>query len=473
MPPEPSLPPPPEPPEPEAAATPRAPSGSRPDAETRLPQSSRRLVREFFRALLIAALIIVASAAWEHTPDGEALEFFTYDRQQREAAGSPAENTLPVALVDITAFGPVSQHTDEGTELVTPRAPLTSTLQQIAAQDPAAIGVDVDFSPRNGELLPEDPPFFFACRELRDSHNRPVPVFLGVLRAMGQPPERWLNSPDLVPLAAGIGMPRTDSRKMPLWTRAAGSDRLCSLSARLAAVYPGSATALADCAPMHGRPTLGRRSPAWPGWLAGQFEERTVGPELEASEFLVDYSPANSLLERRVKVDQNGNLPRELETSLTGKLVLVGYATPDKTTDMVRLPGHDEEEPGILTHACAANTLVARPFFRLRPGVEQLVDVLLAGIMLGAVFGVRWRAERRGEPAVNVHRLQALAIAGLVVATCWLGTQLPIRAALVWADYAVVALALLLHPYVEHLWEWFWEFLPVVLRRSWQEGNEE
>lgn len=437
------------------------------------------LRREFLIALGVVFLVTLGKMALESTPDGEALQFLSYDRQQAHVEERRTEQPLFVAVADLTAVGLQPEVVEGRQELVTPRAPVLKLLRQLANRGALAVAVDVDFSPHDGVYLPEDPRFLHACSALKDDAGRPVPVFLGVRDRLSRPPEQWLG-PGLEHLAANMLAPRADHRKMTACTRAERYAPLPSLSARLASVYPGARTPADEICPeaesdgkqatsgaspqVHPetstaadtasrRATAGRRER-----LAEQFANRAAGPALSVREFLVDYSPLGRLLESRIAVEPDGSLPEHAgDGEIAGKLVLVGYATPDKTTDMVRVPGREDEVPGVFAHACAVHTLVERPFFELNDKVRLLLDLFLAAVLLAVVFGVRLWAEWRGWKGVNPHRLELVTILVLVVITWMAGSELPIKAGVVWTDYVLVVLALFAHPYAGTVWEWLVE----------------
>ncbi|MGV3722161.1 MAG: hypothetical protein ACO1SX_14720, partial [Actinomycetota bacterium] len=190
---------------------------------------------------------------------------------------------------------------------------------------------------------------------------------------------------------------------------------------------------------------------------------REVGDGLRAGEYLVDYAPLDQLLEERVQVTPAGSLPADLDPArLRGKLVLIGNATPDRTTDMTHLPGRPDEVPGIFAHACGVYTLVAHPRYELHHFVRLGLDVLLAAVLITVVFGVRLYLDRIGAEHSFAHRVELFTILVLIVAVWIGGDQLPERFGLIWTDYVLVVLALLLHPYAGTVLETVAERIPAV-----------
>jgi len=439
-------------------------------------------LRELCLALLVVLLVTAGKLWFERTPDGQALQYLSYDRQQRLSAQRRARGgELPVAVVDLTALAPATA--GEGQPPVTPREPLLKLLREVAEQGAQAIGVDVDFSPSDGAYVTaEDPRFFHECRELHDQQGRRVPVFLGVRRAQALPRGQWLGSADAAGLAAHMVAPREDHRKLAAWMQSKGEARICGLSARLAGVLgvPGTEGCGPET-PGHEAAPHGRAAPAgathaegsghseggahgrWPHWFAELLVEREAGEGLKAGEYLVDYSPLAQLLEERVPVTPAGGLPADLEPArLRGKLVLIGYATPDRTTDMTHLPGRPDEVPGIFAHACGVHTLVAQPLYELHHFVRLGLDVLLAAVLIVVVFGVRLHLERIGAEHSVAHRVELLTIL-ILMSGVWIGgSMLPERFGLIWTDYVLVVLALLLHPYAGTVTETVAERVPAL-----------
>jgi CHASE2 domain-containing sensor protein len=463
--------------------------GSHPGIQAQVPaHKPGHLARELCLALLVVLVLTLGKLWFEHTPDGESLQYLTYDRQQRlDAQRRPRGEMLPVAVVDITALGPVPSPEEGRPELITPREPLLRLMRELANSGALGVGVDVDFSPDRGRYVTAaDPRFFHQCRELTDDLGRPVPVFLGIRRTQSLPRAHWLGGEDAAALAAQIAAPREDRRKLPAEVQVKGQEPVCSLSARLAALHPdytgglcrpageaagasgshrpdGHAEAEGGHASGEGGHASGEGGhPRWPSWLAEQFEAHHGAADIHALEYLVDYSPVRQLMDERIKADRMGRLPTDLEPArLAGKLVLVGYATPGRSTDMTRVPGYEDEVPGVFAHAAGVYTLVDRPLYELRHLFRLVLDLVLAAVLVGIVFGVRLRLHRAGAEHATAHRVELFTILGLIVVVWVAGSQLPLRLGLIWTDYILVVLALLLHPYAGTMLEAIGERLSV------------
>ncbi len=442
----------------------QAPPGGGPDLKPVGHPSTPHVRREIFMALVVMVLMTLVKMGFEHTADGEALQFLTYDRQQEEAARHHASRPLPVVVADITALRPVPSPGAPDLEPAVPRGPLLTLLRELANRGARAIGVDIDFSPEGGVYRPEDAGFLHACLDLRGLNHRRVPVYLGVWRSQALPAQRWLGGEELAAHAASLAGPRADRRKMPAWTVQSGERPLFSLALQLAHEQPQPRSPVEEWYQQAGEAPVapaaaGARPPRadggrWPERLAEQVVRRPVDRQFTAYEFLVDYSPAEQLMAERLLVDGAGRLPRAIPAErIWDKLVLVGNGTPDRSTDMTRLPGHPDEVPGVYAHACAVHTLVERPLYALSEGFRLLLDPALGLVLIAVVFGARALLERQGHAPASSHRLELLTILILVTVTWMVGANAPIWFGLVWTDYVLVFLALLLHPYAGTVWE--------------------
>jgi len=113
---------------------------------------------------------------------------------------------------------------------------LKELIQAAADAGATAIGVDIDFSLRDGKYVhPDDAAFFTFCKTL--SQEKGIPIRLGVYRMQGEPPDAWFGTNAFAELGASIAIPEKVAvpRRLPLWVRAPESNhRLAGMSAALA-----------------------------------------------------------------------------------------------------------------------------------------------------------------------------------------------------------------------------------------------
>lgn len=392
--------------------------------------------RDFVTGLFLIALMVFIKAALEHTPVGHQLEHAGYDwLQRRLSAGS-----VPVALVDIKDLGPARFDLDGQTGVATPRRELLALLEAVVERGASAVSLDVDFSQeRDGNYItPRDPEFFRSCLDM--SRRTGVPVFLGIKRAESSPPELWLGAGEFAGLAANITVPKVSPVvKMPKWVRPSeeAADGK-TMGAALAGGYQVSQSGLLDW--------LARRG------LVEQFREKELGHGVGVGEFPVDYSPLEALVEGRLKTKD----PRAVRDSgdlLRGKIVLIGNGTDCGARDCFAVPGREEPFPGVYLHASAAYTLTRAPLFELTWPGRLAADALLALAVLLGVTCVQLLARRLTRREVAAHGLQIFFTA-LVMAAAFVGGVMFVGATrLMWSDFIMVLLALLLHPPAHRLFE--------------------
>ncbi len=415
--------------------------------------------RDFAYSILLTALLILGKAMVEGWEFGRQLEQMTYNLLQLRLLSSASHADLPITIVDINNLVPVPVAHAGGTELVTPRDPMLQIVRAIAAHRPRAIGIDVNFSPGpDGYLTPADPSFLSACLQIRQGR---VPVYVGIYDSVVLEPAQWLGRPEFEPLAAYITIPLPEhtepATRMIEWVQPKGVSRRCvSLS-----------YALAD---------TDRREV--PRSLAWAVERTTLHGEQEfsASEFLIDYAPLDQLLAQRVIVDTAADVAKA-GGRIAGKIVLVGKATPGRTTDQFSVPGRGMPVPGVLLHASAAFTLLQAPLFRLTHAGRALADFGAALLVFGPVLllGVGWRSWTGSD--LPAHRLHAAITVAVVFAVIAVGHFLVTSLRLIWTDYLMVVGALLLHSPVERRIGasagWVRRHLPRAGRRPGTQGKEQ
>ena len=87
----------------------------------------------------------------------------------------------------------------------TDRLALIALLRRLAELEPAALGVDVDFSPitekegGDGRPAPHNLELLDEALATRTPSDITIPVFLGVSRTIGLPAEAWLGEATYVP----------------------------------------------------------------------------------------------------------------------------------------------------------------------------------------------------------------------------------------------------------------------------------
>ena len=197
---------------------------SLPQPEVHHTQSRLLIVLEFGWALLFFVLLAVAKEHFvDHSIAGQHIKQTAYDISQVWLATSRDSSHLPIAVVDISTLQPCPQRLADGSVLY-PRQALEAAITEVMKQKPAALAIDIDFSPgkdircppldteelERDKELPADqlqfserggPPFFDFCLD------QERPIFLAVYRSQYDAPDQWLGSLDYSGLAATISLP--------------------------------------------------------------------------------------------------------------------------------------------------------------------------------------------------------------------------------------------------------------------------
>jgi hypothetical protein len=389
---------------------------------------------------------------------------------------------IPVAVVNIGALSPCPTP-----ENPNPRKALQQALAAVLQQEPAAVAIDIDFSPgadlscRNAVVpyaaatVPIDcsapavsdlewtdrggPPFFQYCLATKQK------IFLGVYRQQYHNRDQWLGGSEYAPLAASLlvppeGLEREEGKKEGQQARlymaryVQGCERLDSVSQRLALAYGHDA-----------RPTMrrfiGSIVPAWlKSRLIGNFIEgnRVVTSSASsASIFLVDFSALPKLEEEQATFS-NGALTHAED--LKGKLVLLGYTdVKNPATDKFIAPGEQEQAAGVFWHACGADTLISGALLQPTPLGSLVLDLAL---YLPIILLVSWANVhfKEGHGEETRERVEWFATKALALLIFLCGTYFVGRLRIVWADFLIVAVIVLIHPSLEeHLTlssRWIW-----------------
>lgn len=409
------------------------------------------IILHIFWGLVVTFILLLTKEWLEVTPIGERLKSNTYDLLQERLSSAINNEDLPVVVVDISESDALKQKASDGGDAVTPREPLIKLITAIAKQKPRAIGVDVDFSPEQGRYLTRtDPEFFAACLRLRDVTN--VPIFLGIFRSQTLPPDTWLGSRDYEPLAASIVVPN-DFKKMAQWMQVYGDTprKVPTLSAALADAFYKS-----DWQP----PRLLR-------WVLVSTEEKKLAPRIKVAEFLIDYSPLDALDKETMRLKALVKQPEvasELREELTDKIVLIGGATLGKESDTFVAPNRSSPIPGVYVHACAAYTLIKGPLYEWKPTIRLTLDILLSAIVFGIVIAVTEYYRLRTDRIVATRRLGVAVALSIACVLVVVGVGLVPRTRIMWDDFLLVIVVVLVHPSVEDgagkLWAW--------LRNGWR-----
>jgi CHASE2 domain-containing sensor protein len=392
-------------------------------------------LRSLVLGVAVALSLIGAKALLEQTAFGRQLELLTYNLLQLRLTRSAPEAESPVVVVDISSILPTVIETPLRRELITPREDLLRVVRSVARDGPRAIGIDVDFSPSEGGPVTHSDTRFL--KEILAMRNEGLPIFVGVFESVVQQPEQWLSEPEFSPLAAYLSIPRVQEvgsvPRMVEWVWPSGVSRPC----------PSLASALSQ--------SELKALPGAVNWALNRVSIKQT-EEFSSSEFAVDFSGLDGLMKRRISASSL-TAPGGTDRAVKGKLVLIGRATPGETGDQFILPGVETPVPGVFVHACAAETLLARPLFTLTHAGRVVADVLAAAMVFGPVFLIELylSRSRRDGGGFASHSMQTILTIAVVFVVIAVGHVLVRYVRLLWTDYLMVVAGLLLHGPCERL----------------------
>ena len=393
-------------------------------------ESRKKLLRRYVAIGLLATLVLVGlKVVVEHTSWGKENELWVFGKLQSSLSSIDLDN--PVVVLDISSLpgGKPGQPT--------PRENLKIIIQALSelVPKPRAIAVDVNFSPRGIHYAaPGDDEFFDFCLEMTE--QKQLPVFLAVAETKTAPPEAWLGNKKYKKMAVAAVANKFDTTHIPLWLESsASSEKLKTLNYALALEY---------------RKHLPGAHP-WIEWAVDTHHEdesavqesKPIDTDLtiKYQDRLVNYSKLDQM-KLVAAPDVTAESIKRSALKYSGKLVILGDLF---SADRVPVPGRVLDEPGSLVLASAAYTLIKEPLFEFKWWVRLGLDFLIAGLIILAVAIIRRRA-----PDTSWIGKQALFVYVAVLVVLIAGWQLVTWAGILWLDFLLVALALLLHPKMEH-----------------------
>lgn len=410
---------------------------------------SRKTWRDLLKGLLFIAFVLLIKIGVEHTTFGKHLDLMGYTLLQLEL--SPGR--VPITIVDISDLEPQEFNLDGKSGKATPRDSLRKMIEAIGEHEPKAIGIDVDFSPdEDGYIHPRDPEFFQFCLDMTNQSG--VPVFLGIKRTIAKSPAEWLGGEKYQRLAANILIPK-DSKRMVNVIKVGEEPESVAMTHERPPVKAIS-VALADA--------YGREPGDSPGWFQSAHEsviralqslavvestsERRLRPGLSVEDFLVDYSPLESIEPLRT-INPAVLRDQSQRQRFQDKVVLIGDATLSKATDTFVVPARDQPYPGVFLHACAAYTLIKAPLYEVTGKGRLSIDMLFLLTILLPIVSLRLYCEGRRSEEVATHRLQGVFTLVVVVGAIAVGVFFVRVTRVMWDDFFLALAFLVFHPFIE------------------------
>ena len=389
----------------------------------------RQIMRDFWIGLGFALLLILGDLAFEHSPLGEQFQRWGDEIFQR-SLGLEASPDVVVVNIDGIPQDKFVAGRPFGERAFVDRQALHDIVYAIATLRPRSIGIDVDMSPRYGGYVDRnnDGWFFTEMKKLRSR----VPVWVGVYRDSSAPLDSWLGGPLYKSLAANVALFKDEVDRNRTVPESLGSGADCgpSLSAAVAGIT-------VKCDTHSSFLTLLEPETHW---HLGRFR---------GQEYVVNYSALSTIAildaQAASDVEHQG---RRIE----GKAVLLGDVGSDSSgevADHCNVPSSNDAVACVLVHASGAYTLMQARLYRLTPQARILVDLILTALVLGAVACLRWYYASRTKARVAKERLYNTGFIALAAGVLLLCGFLSRMTHVVWDDYILVVLVLLLHTSLE------------------------
>jgi CHASE2 domain-containing sensor protein len=401
------------------------------------------IIADAIIGLLLTGILLVGKIAAEHTQVCKFMEESFYDLLQLRLSSKLDAETLKVIVVDIAGMR-IDRHPRDPNYDFTDRTELLNLVQQIAEQQPRGIAVDIDFTPYANQRG-QDRQFLDSCLSLykprSDSHMPAVPVYVGIHETVALGPDLCLGEPRFRDLAAFIGF--AHSRENEGRKRIADQLQITYLDTfehQRIWYCPSLSSAVTQT-----HITLPSR------WVAWALKPLSVVEDTgyKSSEFLIDYSPLEAIEKNTVSFQNIDSYLRK--NAFYDKYVFIGRGQLSRNTgDKFPIPGRrSDSHAGVYIHACAAYTLLRGALFELSGAGRLLLDVVLALFVIVGVALVRYHyRDRAGE--VAYHRVFAFFTLLAVLLTVLIGFYMVDVTRLMWDDFVIVVVALLLHRSLEH-----------------------
>jgi CHASE2 domain-containing sensor protein len=416
--------------------------GSHVDLSAREREAKRDIFADVAKGLiLLVVLLAVKRFVFEPLPTFQRIEESVYDfLQLRLSPDKPDAKTLQVVVVDITDMKMVSAPGDRKYDF-TSRDKLHDLVQQIAAEQPRAIGLDIDFTPYANQRG-QDLPFLKFCRDLKRPGpvEERLPVYVGLHEAVALGPDLCLADKSFGVLAAFVGFPNVKEDESRKW-----------IVERLKIPYEDEfgQKKIWDCpslaAAVIQKPI--KPTPPWIAWASRNLES-IQGYDYSGTAFMIDYSPLEALEGNSVPW---GDLDRYLnKNNFRDKYVLIGRGKLSRDTgDKFPIPGRrGNAHAGVYVHACAAYTLLNGPLIAVTDKGRILLDILLAVSVIVAVAVTRYHYRRQADRVIPQNVLAFFTFLAVMV-TVGVGFFMVNVTHLMWDDFLIVAVSLLLHRWME------------------------
>jgi len=415
--------------------------------ETNLPSAGvlqkrrKQILSETATGIIIAIVFAIAMTYVEKYDFIQLVEKSVYEWLQLRLQMSGEAHDTDVRVVDISGIEKEKRPSNPLSVAVTPRDELTRVLDAVAAQKPAAIGIDVNFDFDRSSGQPSDDRKFLAdC--FSKAQEKKIRIYVAIHHALANYPEAWLGDPNYRGMAAFVTVPNPEDHeittRMSEFMRVDYTGRAGDAARHGVVFCPSLSAALAN---REWKPISS---------LLGFFMQRIQGKQNDqfaVSEFLIDFGPLPTLMRHTLTSDRllSSDDPGEL---LTKKIVLIGRAK--QTTDNFSVPTSPLPIAGVFVHACAAHTLLYRPLYRLTAPGRIFGDLFAALFVFGGIFAIRWHRSAVVSSEQATSRLHVI-LTSCAVLLILMAALLVNWTRLMWTDFVLVIFALVVHSPIERL----------------------
>lgn len=410
----------------------------------------RHILRDLRNGLLFTLFLIVIKIGLEQFYLVELIEQSMYIYLQHHLRAELVPDP-PITVVDIGDIQTPPLQRCHKADSVLPRDKLLNIIETIRENEPAAIGVDIDFGPDDcGYSDANDPKFFQSVLDLSSSQ----PIFLGNARTAGEESKYWLGTEEYKSLAANTLIPK-DTREMNVWFRTEGvSTENRSMSCALAEAYRKSQNK--ECivdVQRYLRPLVRKF------WLEKEtctwlWKKKNNCEPFVARHFLVNYASVDALRDQKHQIAARDKKDLAGHSELfCNKIVLIGEGAHARTPDDFTILGLADPLPGVYIHASALTTLIWAPLYRLTPLGRLFMDLFFSGVVLLLMACSRFYLLHGRRNEVTADRLHLIFTLAVVLIVFVVGVKLINWTHLMWDDFLLVIVVLLLHPSAERAFE--------------------
>ena len=449
-------------------------------SESTIRKRLSELRRDSMLGVFLLLFALFLHARLERSDGGQRLEMAAYDWLMGFVR--PAAGDLPVTVVD---FKENINRPAQALEVpLTDLDKLQKVVGAVMKYQPACIAIDVNFGPQPvtghpSEMvyIDENSNFESSMVELQKQKERTIPIYLATTFA-DPGNNAILRDQSALPLAVHCLVPsdvRVGQILMYKELRK-GKAKLNGLSQAVSDVYASLHRSTVEAPGLFVTPFVNDElADVQRSHLENLAHDAPVPAEIPTEKYFINYADKEALKNGALTVSKDIQLgdvlaqpldDTELSRRITGKAVIIGSTTT--TGDVFTEPRTDAQVQGLYVLALAADTRLHAPLYEFQLWIRTLLHILLGSLVLLTILGLRVKSIGHKKD-LAASRLSLLLTAGVVGFTILMGIALVRSIHVIWTDYFLGILLLLLHPRVEHwiekILEWFKHMLLAFLSK--------